>query len=241
LAHFLLCRCVGDLTTFHLISIECIMYKWILVYKLFGQSHQRVLRGFDRWIYNQPLSPLMLWVRIPLRKGILDITLCDIVGQWLAADRWFSLGTRVSSTNKTYLHLTIEILLNVPLNIIPPLFNILATHFVFSYWLMIYAAARHDMWYFKATDCMLCALTLHDLKRKIVTVAISTTAKYQKHIPSKKKKKKRQNPKTWQNRDNTHENNKKKGVHKHNKAQRKKIPITIIMCVYDHPTDLNSY
>ena len=29
------------------------------------------------------------------------IRLCDKVCQWLLADRWFSLGTLVSSTNKT--------------------------------------------------------------------------------------------------------------------------------------------
>jgi hypothetical protein len=45
---------------------------------------------------------------------------------------------------------------------------------------------------------MLFVLTLHDLKRKIVTVAISTTAKYQTHIPSKNKgeKKRKQETKT---------------------------------------------
>ena len=52
--------------------------------------------------------------------------------------------------------------------------------------------------YFNATHCMLFVLTLHDLKRKIVTVAISTTAKYQTHIPSKNKgeKKRKQETKT---------------------------------------------
>ena len=41
------------------------------------------------WIYNylcnQCLLPLTLWVRIPLRRGVLDTTLCDEVCQWLAA------------------------------------------------------------------------------------------------------------------------------------------------------------
>jgi hypothetical protein len=39
-------------------------------------------------------------------------TLCDKVCQLLATDRWFSLGTVVSSTNKTYLYDISEILLN---------------------------------------------------------------------------------------------------------------------------------
>ena len=50
------------------------------------------------------LSPLTLWVRIPLRRGVLDTTLCDKVCQWVAAGRWFSLDTQVSSTNKTDRH-----------------------------------------------------------------------------------------------------------------------------------------
>ena len=47
-------------------------------------------------------------------RGILDTytTLCDKV------DQWFSLGTPVSSTNKTDRHDIIEILLNVALNTI---------------------------------------------------------------------------------------------------------------------------
>jgi hypothetical protein len=50
---------------------------------------------------NQCLSPLKLWVRTLLRRGILDTTLCDKVCQWFAIGQWFSPGTPVSSTNKT--------------------------------------------------------------------------------------------------------------------------------------------
>jgi hypothetical protein len=68
---------------------------------------------------NQCLSTLTLWVRIPLRRGVLDITLCDKVCQWLAAPgRWFSPGTPVSSTSKTDRHYIAEILLKVALNTI---------------------------------------------------------------------------------------------------------------------------
>jgi len=48
--------------------------------------------------------------------GVLDTTLCDQVCQWLAAGQWFSLGTPVSSTNKTDRHDIAEILLKVVLN-----------------------------------------------------------------------------------------------------------------------------
>jgi hypothetical protein len=62
------------------------------------------------------LSPLTLWVRIQLRRGVLDTTLCDKLCQWLAVGRWFSQGTPVSSTNlKTELHNIAEILLKVVL------------------------------------------------------------------------------------------------------------------------------
>jgi hypothetical protein len=59
-----------------------------------------------------------LWVIIPLRWGVLDITLCDKVCQWLAAGQWFSPGTPFSSTNKSYHHDITEILLKVALNTI---------------------------------------------------------------------------------------------------------------------------
>jgi hypothetical protein len=64
-------------------------------------------------------SPLIeLWARIRLRWDALDTTLCDKVCQWLAAGRWFSLGTPVSSTNKTDIHDITELLLKVTLNTI---------------------------------------------------------------------------------------------------------------------------
>jgi hypothetical protein len=45
------------------------------------------------YLCNQCISPLALWFRIPLRRGVLDTTLCDKVCQWLAAGCSFSLGT----------------------------------------------------------------------------------------------------------------------------------------------------
>ena len=80
------------------------------------------LWSYGSWIYNylwnQCLSPLMLWIRTALRLGVLDTTLCDKVCQWLVAGRWFSLGTLDSSTNKTDCHNIAEILLKVMLNTI---------------------------------------------------------------------------------------------------------------------------
>ena len=70
------------------------------------------------YLCNRCLSPLTLWVRIPLMRFVLDTTLCDQVCQWLAADRWFPPGTHVSSTNKTDRQDITEILLKVVLNTI---------------------------------------------------------------------------------------------------------------------------
>ena len=67
---------------------------------------------------NQYLSPLTLGVRIPLRRGVLDTTLCDKVCQWLATGQWFSPGIPVSSTNKTDHHDIAEILLKAVFSII---------------------------------------------------------------------------------------------------------------------------
>jgi hypothetical protein len=82
------------------------------------------LWSYGSWIHNylcnQCLSPLTLWVRTPLRRGVLDTTLCDKICQWLATGRWFSPGTVVSSTNKTDDHDITEILLKVALNTIKP-------------------------------------------------------------------------------------------------------------------------
>ena len=57
-----------------------------------------------KWIYNylckRWLSPLTFWVPNTLSRSVLDTTLCDKVCQWFVVDRWFSLDTPVSSTNK---------------------------------------------------------------------------------------------------------------------------------------------
>ena len=72
------------------------------------------------YICNQYISPITLLVRTPLRRCVLDTTLCNKVCQWLAAGRLFSPGPPVSSTNKTDRHDIAEILLKVALNAIPP-------------------------------------------------------------------------------------------------------------------------
>ena len=64
------------------------------------------------YLCNQCLSPLTLWFRTLL---MARCTGGDQVCQWLATDRWFSHGTPVSSTNKSYRHDITDILLKVAL------------------------------------------------------------------------------------------------------------------------------
>jgi hypothetical protein len=56
------------------------------------------------YLCNQCLSPLSCEIEPHSWRGVLDTTLCDKVCQWLAAGRWFSLGTPVSFTNKMVRH-----------------------------------------------------------------------------------------------------------------------------------------
>ena len=51
-------------------------------------------------------------------RGVLDTTLCDKGGQWLATGGWFSSGTPVSATNETDRNDIAEILLKVTSNTI---------------------------------------------------------------------------------------------------------------------------
>ena len=78
---------------------------------------QTIFHQIKGSLCNQCPSPLTLWVRTPLRRGVLDTTLNDKVCHWLATGRWFFPDTPVSSTNKTDRHDITEILLKVALNI----------------------------------------------------------------------------------------------------------------------------
>ena len=84
-----------------------------------GRTKQLWLWWHGSWIYNylchQCLSPLALWIRIPLMARYAQYTtLCDQVRQQLSVCRWFS------STNKTDRHYITEILLKVALSKITP-------------------------------------------------------------------------------------------------------------------------
>jgi hypothetical protein len=71
-------------------------------------------------------------------RGVLYTTLCDDVCQCLAADRWFSPGTPVFSTNKTDRHDITEILLKVASNTITPHYHNYGTSVFLSYWTCLF-------------------------------------------------------------------------------------------------------
>jgi hypothetical protein len=91
--------CTQDLEEIDYISMVSLynMYSWFgrnIIYFWGRRSRDR-----GSWIYNylcnQCLSPLTLRVRIPLRRGVLYTSLCDLVCPWLTVGRWFSPGTRI--------------------------------------------------------------------------------------------------------------------------------------------------
>ena len=93
------------------------------------------------YLCNQCLSPLTFWVRIPLRRYILNTPLCDKVCQWLGASRWCFLGTPVSSPNMADRHDMTEILLKVALNTNPLVYLLPKILELFDFpifWLWVY-------------------------------------------------------------------------------------------------------
>jgi hypothetical protein len=102
------------------------------IYLSINRSHRS---GIYYYLFNQCLSPLTLWVWTPFRTGVLDITLCDKVCQWLAAGRWFFSGYSGFLTNTTDRHDITEILLKVALKTInkPIIYN----HYSIFYYVLI--------------------------------------------------------------------------------------------------------
>ena len=78
-------------STVNCIFIDLLSSKFSLSNVLQGLSWSW---SYGSWIYdylcNQCLSSLKLWVQTRSWQGVLDITLCDEVYQWLAAGLWFS-------------------------------------------------------------------------------------------------------------------------------------------------------
>ena len=68
--------------------------------------------SYGRWIYNylwnQSFHHWSCEFESLSWQGAFDTTLCDKVSQWLVTGLWITLGTPVSSTNKTYHHIVIK-------------------------------------------------------------------------------------------------------------------------------------
>ena len=109
---WLLCLFYQHIFRKTVLILASIKWKWcwkaiqnVIVCSVYASVHICMWgrHGRDRmvvynYLCNQYLSPLILWVRIPLRGGVLDdTTLCDKVCEWLATGWWFSSGTPVSS------------------------------------------------------------------------------------------------------------------------------------------------
>jgi hypothetical protein len=69
-----------------LLILYCRLMTWV------RESHVGFCCIYN-YLCNQCLSPLTLWVQIPLRRGVLNTILCGKICQCLAAGRWFSRGT----------------------------------------------------------------------------------------------------------------------------------------------------
>jgi hypothetical protein len=105
----------------HLVFVKVVVGTFVLLFYFVFIVYIVVLFLFcspinSKFLFNQCLSPLMLWVRISIWARCT--TLCDKVCQWLATGWWFSPGPPVSSTNKTDRHDITELLLKVALNTI---------------------------------------------------------------------------------------------------------------------------
>ena len=115
------------------------------------RGRARMVVGLN-YLCTQCPSPIELWVRIPLRRGVLDKTLCDKVCQWLAISRWFSPGTLISSTNKTDGHDLTETLLKVALNTIN---HIQCISFILCIYIYIcVCVCMHACWYICVCVCV---------------------------------------------------------------------------------------
>ena len=89
--------------TFHTCMFYACTYRLIL----FGCDRDQMVLvvGFTTTyicICNQCLSPLLLWVWIPLRGGVFNTTLCDKVCQWLVVGQWFSPPIKLTAMHIWY-------------------------------------------------------------------------------------------------------------------------------------------
>ena len=111
----------------HKVENDSLSFKHWLLYKktikiLFAililcHGRDRIIVGFTSTYVINAYHHLSNEFEYRSWRGVLDIT-CDKGSQWRAAGLWFSQGSPVSSSNKSYCHDITEILLKVVLNTI---------------------------------------------------------------------------------------------------------------------------
>jgi hypothetical protein len=103
--------------------------------------------------------------------GLLDITFCDKFCQWLATGRWFSLGTPISSTNKTDNHDITEIFLHEIYTDTGEPFCHPSTHIHnCSAFLCVYGHFLHFQDYVMTTSFLPIATSSHGIVMKMLSV-----------------------------------------------------------------------
>ena len=80
--------CKSSYHTITTTSLLCCSVSFFFKIKVdFKYYYNDVYLWIYNYLYNQCLSPLTLWFRIPFMWSVLDTTLCDNVCQWLVAGR----------------------------------------------------------------------------------------------------------------------------------------------------------
>ena len=115
--------CNGDMIFHKTYKEKSVQFAIFEHYKLYSHLHFNWIGAFVVMIVwyldlQLPMQSMPITTKAVSWHGVLDATLFDKVCQWLPTVRWFSLGTPVSSTNKTDHHDITEILLKVTLNTI---------------------------------------------------------------------------------------------------------------------------
>jgi hypothetical protein len=87
-----MCSCISEIYNIVITCRKGLGLWCLMPLSTIFQLYRGVMRGqslswsYGSWIYsylcNQRISPLTLCVRSPLRRGVLDATLCDKVCQW---------------------------------------------------------------------------------------------------------------------------------------------------------------
>ena len=103
---------------FFLVKLFYIQLYWMYLDKIGHYGRDRIVVGFTTTSVISTYQHYSCEFKSHLWRGVLHTTFCDKFCQLFAAGQCFSLGTPVSSTNKTNIHDIAKILLKVSLSTI---------------------------------------------------------------------------------------------------------------------------